>query len=1045
MRYLPHEERTIRFYQWEKRGRGVLHWGYPVFPEPPFSIYRPYDPQKISWHDDSVSDGILRSIAKKSLPFLFEDEPEPKLRQAELQTEPQRPRLYYFEYSLVELELVFPPYQDISLEVFEQCLVSLPNEYPITFEIIATDQIIKYILVVQKVEEQLIRNQFSTFLPEIQIRNLDLFLVNEIERTEGPTLVYDYALTQEFMLPTATLEKHSRVDSMTSFLAIISALEPGELVVFQLTFETTTHSWANQMVQSVSVGKESFFINAPDMPKIAQMKTSHPLYAVVARIAITPSSRERHNALYKAVNSIIRISTSPYNSFGLLQYDSKEDTDPFEEEPELEKVEVNKEYEVCLDIIYRRSRRSGMILNSKELLLFIHPPFASLQLKKLKQFLGKTKKVPSEACGHSFRIGINLHQGVETDVTLGIVHRLQHTHIIGATGTGKSTLLEHMVVQDMELGNGCMLLDPHGDLVESLLTRVPVHRLKDVVLIDPDNAQYVTGFNLFSAQTPIEKIILSSDLVALFRRLSASWGDQMNSVLANAIHALLEGRGGTILDLRRFLVEPHFRNQYLQSVTDPSIVYYWEKEFPLLRKNSTAPIITRLDAFLRPSIIRNMMGQREGVDIRKLVEQNKIVLIKLAQGLIGKENSYLLGTLFVAKLNQVVKARQAHEKSSRSPFYLYIDEFQNFITPSMEDILSGARKYGLGLILAHQGLTQLAKADKGVHDAVIANIGTRIVFRVGYNDAKVLEKDFSFFEDEDLQGLSIGQAIVRIGTRTNDCNVTTTLLPEIPEAQALKTRQLVAHHSHTTYSKLHDEIAKKIQETYFKKTSRKNANRQSPVKEESPVHKLPPPPIPAVTSPKTKAPFQETTTDIQQEAEAFKVEASKREEKRQHIYLQSFLKKTAEARGFKAVIEEPTPNNSGRVDVGLFRDGVRIAIEVSVTTPPQHEVQNIQKCVSAGYDQVLSVSSSKPQLTKISTLCKKALSEADLQKVLFLEPRDVISFMDAYTQPQENNENIVKGYKVKVKYISPDVNNPSVNDAVTKVILDAIQRLKIKK
>jgi len=315
---------------------------------------------------------------------------------------------------------------------------------------------------------------------------------------------------------------------------------------------------------------------------------------------------------------------------------------------------------------------------------------------------------PAIATGHPFILGTNIHQGREAEVSVSAEQRLKHTHVIGATGTGKSTLLLSLITQDIEQGNGFAVLDPHGDLIESVLSRVPENRTNDVVLIDPSDTAFPVAFNILTAHSEIEKDILSSDLVAVFRRFSTSWGDQMNSVLANAILAFLENeRGGTLMDLRRFLVEKEFREGYLRTVTDPHIAYYWQKEYPLLKSTSIGPILTRLDTFLRPKPIRYMVAQRRGLDFEKILNTKKILLIKLAQGLIGDENSYILGTTFVSKIYQAAMARQAKAKDERSNFYLYVDEFQNFITPSMSAILSGARKYHLGLILAHQDMQQL--------------------------------------------------------------------------------------------------------------------------------------------------------------------------------------------------------------------------------------------------------------------------------------------------------------------------------------------------
>ncbi|MBK9631946.1 MAG: type IV secretion system DNA-binding domain-containing protein [Saprospiraceae bacterium] len=335
--------------------------------------------------------------------------------------------------------------------------------------------------------------------------------------------------------------------------------------------------------------------------------------------------------------------------------------------------------------------------------------------------------------------------GKKVIVTLSDQHRLRHMHVIGVTGTGKSSLLLKLIIQDVNQDRGIAVLDPHGDLIDEIIKNIPENRLKDVILVDPSDSEYPIGLNLLSAYTDPEKIILSSDLVALFRRFATSWGDQMTSVLANAINAIIESdNGGTLIDLRRFLVESNFRNKFLQTVTDPNILYYWKNEFQLLRANTVAPILTRLDTFLRPRIVRNMMAQKEGLDFNDILENKKILLVKLAQGLIGEENSYLLGTLFVAKLHQAAQQRQNIPPEQRKPFYFYIDEFQNFITPSMSAILTGARKYGLGLILAHQDLDQLAHRDNELANSVLSNPAIRVCFRCEIKTQTKLKVDFHF-------------------------------------------------------------------------------------------------------------------------------------------------------------------------------------------------------------------------------------------------------------------------------------------------------------
>jgi hypothetical protein len=346
------------------------------------------------------------------------------------------------------------------------------------------------------------------------------------------------------------------------------------------------------------------------------------------------------------------------------------------------------------------------------------------------------------------------------------------------------------------------VLDPHGDLVNKILGVIPAERVKDVVLVDPSDEEYSIGLNILSAHSDLEMNLLSSDLVSVFERLSSTWGDQMNSVLQKAIHVFLESsERGTLDDLRRFLIEPAYRAEFLKSVRDPELLYYWQKAFPQLTGNrSIGPVITRIDAFLAPKPIRYMVSQTENrLDFGKIMDSGKIFLAKLPGGLIGKENSYLLGTLLVSKFQQLAMSRQEQEIEARSDFWIYIDEFQNFITPSMAEILSGVRKYRIGLTLAHQELHQLER-DRDVASAVLSNPFTRVVFRVGDSDAKRLADGFAFFESRDFQNLETGQAICRIERADNDFNLTVPLPETVDPTQAKATRQAVIAASRAKYA-----------------------------------------------------------------------------------------------------------------------------------------------------------------------------------------------------------------------------------------------------
>ena len=259
-------------------------------------------------------------------------------------------------------------------------------------------------------------------------------------------------------------------------------------------------------------------------------------------------------------------------------------------------------------------------------------------------------------------------------------------------------MLFNLIRQDIEKGKGVAVLDPHGDLIDRICGIIPESRIKDVVLVDPSDSEYSVGFNILSAHSDLEKNLLASDLVSVFQRLSTSWGDQMNSVLKNAILAFLESdRHGTLADLQQFLIETPFRNEFLKSVRDSYVVNYWQKSFPLLSgTKSIGSILTRLDTFLAQKPIRYMVSQPENrLDFADIMDSSKIFLAKLPEGLLGRENSHLLGTLLVSKFQQIAMSRQAQQIAARRDYWLYIDEFANFITPSMAEILQGRANIGL--------------------------------------------------------------------------------------------------------------------------------------------------------------------------------------------------------------------------------------------------------------------------------------------------------------------------------------------------------------
>jgi hypothetical protein len=321
--------------------------------------------------------------------------------------------------------------------------------------------------------------------------------------------------------------------------------------------------------------------------------------------------------------------------------------------------------------------------------------------------------------------------------------RLRHAWMIGKTGSGKSTLIANLIRQDLANGEGLALIDPHGDLVDAVLPFVPKERTNQVLLFAPEDREFPVSFNVFRSGrgAHADPALLSAQLIAVFRKQWAEfWGPRLEHVLRNAILAIASDPRATLLFLYRFLTDEALRERVVASVADPVVKHFWTKEFPLysraLQGEAMSPVLNKLGAFVSNPIVRNIVAQeRSRVDFRELLDGHGILLAKLPVGTIGEDAAHLLGGLLVTGLQLA-----AMERRRGSPeFWLYVDEFQHFTNGSIATLLSESRKFGLGLVLAHQYLGQLPEA---VRDAVLGNVGTMLVFRIGAEDAEALEGEF---------------------------------------------------------------------------------------------------------------------------------------------------------------------------------------------------------------------------------------------------------------------------------------------------------------
>ncbi|HXF43918.1 MAG TPA: type IV secretion system DNA-binding domain-containing protein [Candidatus Paceibacterota bacterium] len=328
--------------------------------------------------------------------------------------------------------------------------------------------------------------------------------------------------------------------------------------------------------------------------------------------------------------------------------------------------------------------------------------------------------------------------------------RRQHMYIIGKTGTGKSALLHNMIVQDIANGEGVCVVDPHGELVEDILSKIPDERLDDVIYFNPADTEHHIGFNVLELPDPKYKHLVASGLMGIFTKIWANvWSARMEYIMNNAVLALLDTPDSTLLGITRILVDKDYRQKIIANLKDPVVKAFWVHEYEewqdKFRNEAIAPIQNKVGQFLSTSIIRNIVGQSKStIDIFKIMNEGKIFLVNVSKGRIGEDNSALLGAMIITKIQLSAMERVRIPEDERVDFYLYVDEFQNFATDSFAGILSEARKYRLNLILAHQYIGQLVTdTSTKVRDAIFGNVGTMILFRVGAADAEYLEPEFT--------------------------------------------------------------------------------------------------------------------------------------------------------------------------------------------------------------------------------------------------------------------------------------------------------------
>lgn len=592
-------------------------------------------------------------------------------------------------------------------------------------------------------------------------------------------------LKKEFSYPIATYQDSKR-DAMQAVLNALSTLSNEDGAVIQILFRPTDDEWrktstnlagskrkGGKGVNAVDFAKDflTAFTKAPeakegekqkDVSSLEQSvidsieeKTRYAGFEVTVRLVASSNIMQNAQGIINNIVGSFTLFDAPGKNG--LKYDPAKNID-----------ELVTNYALRF-FPYHKKRN---ILNTVELATIFHfPDQRSTPTTQLERQDSKQVDGPRNMVDEGLLLGYNVFRGVKKPVRLGFSDRQRHMYAVGQTGTGKSTFLENLALQDMMAGNGFAFVDPHGDTAEKLLSMVPKERTEDVIYFCPSEMDYPMGMNLFEFHDPDQKDFIIQEVLNMLYKLydpqhQGIMGPRYENLFRNAALTIMaDPGGGTFIDVPKLFRDPQYVKQKLQYVTDPNVREFWEKEVPQSQRSNdfgevVSWFVSKFGAFLSNEMMRNIIGQtKSAFDLREIMDNKKILLVNLSKGRTGDLNSKLLGMMFVMKFQAAAMSRANIPEEQRTDFALYVDEFQNFSTDSFATILSEARKFHLNLIVANQFTTQLTEE---IRDAVFGNIGTVVCYRIGQNDVEAMSRYFQpHFDGDDLLRIPNYNAVVR--------------------------------------------------------------------------------------------------------------------------------------------------------------------------------------------------------------------------------------------------------------------------------------------
>ncbi len=668
-----------------------------------------------------------------------------------------------------------------------------------SLELVAKDGLISFYVAVPLYLREYMEQQILAQYPEANLMEVEDY---NIFSPQGVALGGYIKFTRSYIFPIKTYQKLS-VDPLNAIINSLSNIDREDGVSIQIIARSAKKLWhrkGSKVATEVQKGKtvnEALAVTSTFSPlklldffktkttkqiqeeKNKPPRTLSPMEQELVRgleektsragldcnIRIIVSAKDKPKAqgyLNRVIDSFSQFNFYQYgNSFKLI------------------KESPNK---LINDYIYRKFRESQkMIFNTEELASLYHLPTPFIETPNIRWLLAKKSAPPPNLSQEGLLLGENIYRGIKTNIYLKTDDRRRHTYIIGMTGTGKSVLLANLAIQDIRNGKGVCVIDPHGSLIEDILPSIPKERIDEVIYFNPSDTDRPIGLNMLDAQTPEQQDFAVQEMISIFYKLvtdPSMIGPMFEHNMRNAMLTLMADKEnpGTIAEIPRIFTDRDFQKYKLTKVTDPMVRSFWEQEMAKTsdfhKSEMLGYLISKVGRFIENAMIRNIIGQtKSGFNFREVMDQQKILLVNLAKGKTGEVNSNLLGLIIVAKLQMAALSRTDLAEGQRKDFYLYIDEFQNFITDSISTILAEARKYKLDLILAHQYLGQLSQASSPesknygnkIKDAIFGNVGTLISFRIGVEDAEILAKQMApVINEYDLMNIERYNAYVRL-------------------------------------------------------------------------------------------------------------------------------------------------------------------------------------------------------------------------------------------------------------------------------------------